>query len=659
MGDFRFGQKWKWLGIAGFFLLLVNLLFFGHHLSERDFGTIRSVSRNYMQLLDENQGKNYRELFEKLQDEEIAYSTPEDYKKLRNMDVTSTEALLLYRENLDYLIHFREQYASVAANAKSMGKFQIFSREGSFAQKNIEKTVQDYGNVRDVPLSLVNGRSLESFIEFKDIDIVVFIVLMSYLYYNVFWFPEEMKGLVFSLKKGRWHEGLWQAFLRAIAVAAVVLIFYGSIFFDSVLLYGRIGDFGASIQSISIFSTFCYGFTIFRVILQIFVLKFALWFLILEFTVGLWIFFRNVKVTFAAVLFAAVFQYIFWNMDLVVFPMNLLKYMNVWFLLDVKGYYCEYLNIHFMNHPVSSYAFAVAAIFILCGLFMAVTIIGYSCLRPVRKAVEIFPGFLKRVKLPVMPLFVTEAYKVMWTQKGILILAAFVWLEYNEFQKTPVQFSTADSYINYLYKEFGGTPEEERLQELYDMQTELQVKNEENEVSVLVQQLAGLDTFIGRYEDCLRQKDEGYSIGLVNPAGFNKLVVKENFWKHVYSCVKAIVFMALLLIQMNMIEYRTGVNRLMHTSRNGERLVRKNKGRIIWLTVIAALLLFFGTEWLETGLYYPISGMEYSLRSLPACADSWYAGPIWGYFAALYGIKAAVVIGAGVLLKNKTAQGIV
>ena len=115
MGDFRFGQKWKWLGIAGFFLLLVNLLFFGHHLSERDFGTIRSVSRNYMQLLDENQGKNYRELFEKLQDEEIAYSTPEDYKKLRNMDVTSTEALLLYRENLDYLIHFREQYASVAA----------------------------------------------------------------------------------------------------------------------------------------------------------------------------------------------------------------------------------------------------------------------------------------------------------------------------------------------------------------------------------------------------------------------------------------------------------------------------------------------------------------------------------------------------------------
>ena len=191
------------------------------------------------------------------------------------------------------------------------------------------------------------------------------------------------------------------------------------------------------------------------------------------------------------------------------------------------------------------------------------------------------------------------------------------------------------------------------------MQTELQVKNEENEVSVLAQQLAGLDTFIGRYEDCLRQKDEGYSIGLVNPSGFNKLAVKENFWKHVYSCVKAIVFMALLLIQMNMIEYRTGVNRLMHTSRNGERLVRKNKGRIIWLTVIAALVLFFGTEWLETGLYYPISGMEYSLRSLPACADSWYAGPIWGYFAALYGIKAAVVIGAGVLLKNKTAQGIV
>ncbi len=306
MGEERFEKKWKWPLLAVVLLVFSWVLFLGQHSGEQDLWETRKVSVKYLQKIEESRGTNYRVLLEEVsEDGRISFENPEDYRKLAWMDTSDIQASALLARSLEYLLSFRQQYATVVENARNMSRFGQFSKENTFSQRNIEKTVDDFANVHGVDLSLVNGRGLEQFLDFWEVDVILFLVFMAYLFYNVFWMPVEMRQLVFASKRGREYYALGLLGRLAGVTALVLLAFYGSIYGLCVFFYGPVGGVGASAQSLEIFSTFPYTFTILRVLCQMVLLKFMAWLAFLTVAVCLWMILGNERLTGVILVFGA------------------------------------------------------------------------------------------------------------------------------------------------------------------------------------------------------------------------------------------------------------------------------------------------------------------------------------------------------------------
>ena len=299
-------KKWKWPLLAVVLLVFSWVLFLGQHSGEQDLWETRKVSVKYLQKIEESRGTNYRVLLEEVsEDGRISFENPEDYRKLAWMDTSDIQASALLARSLEYLLSFRQQYATVVENARNMSRFGQFSKENTFSQRNIEKTVDDFANVHGVDLSLVNGRGLEQFLDFWEVDVILFLVFMAYLFYNVFWMPVEMRQLVFASKRGREYYALGLLGRLAGVTALVLLAFYGSIYGLCVFFYGPVGGVGASAQSLEIFSTFPYTFTILRVLCQMVLLKFMAWLAFLTVAVCLWMILGNERLTGVILVFGA------------------------------------------------------------------------------------------------------------------------------------------------------------------------------------------------------------------------------------------------------------------------------------------------------------------------------------------------------------------
>ena len=159
-----------------------------------------------------------------------------------------------------------------------------------------------------------------------------------------------------------------------------------------------------------------------------------------------------------------------------------------------------------------------------------------------------------------------------------------------------------------------------------------------------MQQAEALTIFTQRYEDLLNRYEKGENVAVINPSGFLRLTFGQNRVEHVYTCVKAIVFVVMLLIPMNQMEYRSGMSGLIHISDRGSHIVRRNKFIIFGLILITAGLLFFGTWWLETVLYYPLEGFSSSIASLPGMDMGL---PVWAYFLLVFGGEMGVTAAVG------------
>lgn len=650
MQEERFVKKRKWLFLTFGLLIFCWGLFLGQCADEQNLCETRKVSMKYIQKIEENRGTNYRILLDKMLGEgQLSFENPEDYRKLLWMDLSDMQASALLAHSLEYLLSFREQYITVLENAKNMSHFKLFSREGSFSQRNIEKTVEDFANVQTVELSLVNGRGLEKLLNFWEVDVILFLVFMAYLFYNVFWMPMEMRQLVFATKRGRMYYALRLLMRLTYMEGLVLIVFYGSIYGLCVFLYGPVGDIGASAQSLEVFASFPYAFTILRVLCQIFLLKFMAWLAFLTVSVWLWVITGNSRLTGVILICSAAVCLMIYRGIWQFYDGGWLACVNPFSILDVKFYYSNYLNMNVWGFPVSVYTVMVWLDF----GWLVMGAVGMSL-----SVAFLYPGRSLSVRGGcwavlrerfVAPLIVTELYKVLWIQKGILILAAFVWFEYNEFQKIPVQLSTGDSYLNYLYEEYGGVPDSDSLADLKELRKKIEVKRVQLEQDLFVQQAKALSVFIERYDNLLSCYENGENVSVINPSGFLRLTFRQNMAEHLYTFVKAIVFIVMFLIPMNRMEYRSGMAGLIHISGRGTRIVRCNKSVIFGLILITAGLLFFGSWWLETALYYPMEGFDCSMASI---LEMDIRLPVWAYFLLVFGGEMGMmaVVGAAVFL---------
>ena len=656
MGDFKFGKKSLFIRIVTL-LFLANAVFYVYtQLDGRSITAMREVSKMFSEQIVENQERNYQFWLKELTSDELVdlsrfHGNPEGFREFIKQQEQQVMIKGLLVELLEHLTTFREQYTVVYENAQRMKNVELFSEPNSFSQRNIEITVNDYQSSNLVQLELVNGRSLVSFINYGYTDYIVVFVVAIYIFITVCPFTAKMKYLVFSTKNGRLRYGLRQMFSIGGHVLGITALFYGSIVLLSFFLYGIPHDFSASVQSIPEFRSFTGLYSIGKVFLQIFVIKFMVLYGFACFSASIIQLLENVKLSVTIIAGISLLQYVFSNAQIISFPWNMTKNFNLWTWLDCSEYYLQYNNINVFNNPVALLSFTIFASYgIMCITAISFTI-AYCCIYPIRFQNQFWKRWLDRLPKRNHSIGYYELYKVLWVQKGIWIIAVFVLWTFIEFSTLPVQFSTEESYLNYLYFQYGGTPEKEKVSELEDLKAQLQMKSQETTVTQMQlmyeQQLLAIDSFIDNYKECVSYAESGINAGIVNPIGVEKLMFKTNTKMHVYSLVKACIMIILLMMQMMSIERKCGVNKLIHLTYEGERRQIRTKSYICLGVFVFTCILFFGVEWIQVLYKYSIGDLQYSIYSLDNYRDCWINIPLWLYLSIEYIIKC---MGVGLIM---------
>lgn len=109
------------------------------------------------------------------------------------------------QEREDKIREFYERHDIIKEQKESMLGISIFANEDSFAYKNIIKTQKDFEKLSQVHIDNINDRAVTSFLEYDELYIIGFIIVM----FTVLSFFDERKKDCGSLCTAAGTEGLY------------------------------------------------------------------------------------------------------------------------------------------------------------------------------------------------------------------------------------------------------------------------------------------------------------------------------------------------------------------------------------------------------------------------------------------------------------------
>ncbi len=437
-----------------------------------------------------------------------------------------------------YLESYPAFLQNVSDNASDLDAISILQGTDSFSMANIEKTAQDYAALSG-KVSFGENRGVVVFSNYITSD---FILIVAVIYAVTLFTEEKRKGLhylVCSTKNGRFQLALW----RVVIVSSVSVIVSLALTFTSVttasVVYGDMGLLRA-IQSVPEFMKCSLPITI----LDYFIFS-ALLKTLAAAIIGLvfWLFSALFESVAAAVGSALIFgaQYLLYALIIPTDALNGFKYCNVFALLNNDVLYKNYCNLNVFGRPVG---FALSATFfgiIVYLLFAAICVVfasGKIMLPEMNN--RIFSQIEKVIsrKSPQLPPFLWEAKKALIDRKGLIIIAAVIYLAVS----STMQYTYTgdiDAEFGKLYEKYSGPVTQEMVdginaehdemeQEWFRLHAEFQEmekngasENDLNRMAYKMQTLAFdvsmLNKFVEKAEDCWAYTCEtGISVEIIN-----------------------------------------------------------------------------------------------------------------------------------------------
>lgn len=351
-------------------------------------------------------------------------------------------------------------------------QFSIFSKQGTFAYKNIEKTPTDFEHLKGIEIipGFDLGFNLSTSFQLTDYLLIVLVLLICFTLFSL----EREKGLTVLIKstlKGRQHTVIAKLFILVLVVTGITLTFYTANLITSETSFG-LGDLNRSIQSIPKFINCTLKCTVLEYLIIWFLQKtVTLCVIALIFAFLFTIIKSNSFIYLIIASFLSVEFYLYHFIDSMS-PVNHLKYVNIFYFLSGNELLGNYINLNFFSQPLNviwTYLFVVGCctlIFpLLCSVafskreqFAGKDISGYIS-EKIRTKTHIFIGNTS--------VFRGECYKHYVNSKVLIILifaVIFAWTSFNEDIDIVYSNGAEVAYATYLNKLEGElTPEKEQF----------------------------------------------------------------------------------------------------------------------------------------------------------------------------------------------------
>lgn len=386
-------------------------------------------------------------LYMRQRDSDFDRAQWEDYAK-QHLEVSeniidgSTTQEDVYREYVavhtlflrsESLMNFPEYLQSIEKNKDYMLTFPIFRDENSFSSRNILKTADDFQSLQNVPLSLENTGAIEGILLYSGSDLFLILLLIVVALCFLAERKRELWGLVYSLQMGRSSLALHRLGILLFLSVTGTLLLYGSNVLLGSILYGGIGNLHISVQSIPILQEYPVPISIGGFLIQYIVLRIGSAFLL---GLILWLLLGALSDARYGVVIGIAFLLIEYGLHHFLpeqSAYNILKYLNLCTYFHIAPLYTHYLNVDILGFPVGirrvSELAALPLIFV-----MSSGCIAQQCFRRPAQGTSWIDIFTRRLGncldrcLKHLPLWGREVYKILFSQRGIVILLLFVYL---------------------------------------------------------------------------------------------------------------------------------------------------------------------------------------------------------------------------------------
>lgn len=335
--------------------------------------------------------------------EEYRKSNPKAYKKAVEMSESSEESFwknsFLYdiSQQIEYINSYPDFISKMYDRAKAQSASSIFGDENSFSYKNLYKTAEDYSGLKDTKLSLVNSDSLTATVKYGLTDFfVIAVVLLICIYLFGYEREKGLYSLIRCTKFGRLKTIIAKVAVLFVLSAFVSVAFILADFTVNTFLYGST-DLSVNVQSISEFRNCTLSVTAGQFLLLFALAKIIGIFVISSLLALVFICFSSSAAMYLTGLGAVGAEYMLYSLIGQNSFINLLKYINIFYILDGGEFFGSYLNLDIFSNAVTSVPIVLAvfgAVFLLCAVFSCVVF----CKRNQQKKENVFSKLFEKIK---------------------------------------------------------------------------------------------------------------------------------------------------------------------------------------------------------------------------------------------------------------------
>lgn len=571
---------------------------------------------------------------------------------------------------------YDDYMTSVQDNVTMMKENPLFSADDSFVYRNLIKTGEDYAKISDITPVEGENRGVMAVLQFT---LSTFILLLVGVYIVLCFLAERQKGLYLLVRcteRGRTVLSLQRIGILCLGVFGAAVILYGTIFVISSVIFPGC-DMGRPVQSIPELGSVIGHYSIGQYF-ALYVLRKAVGCLfaclLLYFCMSL---FRS---SFCVVAFFLLMlgEYALYAFIIPTGRWSVFKYINLYTYTFCGTDYAHYYNLNVFGKPMN--IVGTSDWFVLIGTVVMVLTCLFQYARQyprseyrTLKVIEKLRVFVSRHK-PSCSLMTWELKKVMFSQKGLFIMAILIYLAYSaSVESNYMDFRS--KYVTHWYEDFAGEITVESVQRMYDTRTEMEEDIARWQASVLRLQedrmknlmmgadTAMIDRLISGLEDSilenerqitglnvvLEQAEEGlaYSLKTGNTvmlidSGAYELLLQNDKQTISRNYLYTLLTVVLVLSGIMACEKSSHMEMMLHSLYRGRAQTMVRKIVIMLAVCIVATLSIHLVQYFQIGEVLNFTDKEVLVQSIPCVRDFPLAITIGQYLYFIYGVRVVM-----------------
>lgn len=614
--------------------------------------------------------QDYPDIIEKYNANKPFYTSKEVTYRIRAVQKANAQLEYMRKEYPNKLEKIKEQ-------AENMKEISIFSKENTFSKRNIEKTEKNYQEMRGASLTLGNDEGITAWIHFSMTD---YFMLGSMVFIILQFLEERKKGLwniIYAMQRGRLGLQIRRAGVVMLVSFFGSFILYGSNLVISTMVYGSV-DYGRIMQSNPVFQNYPLPFTTGELIFQYMAIK-GLTFALLGMAIWLAIsavYHINFSILTMGIVLAA--EYIANRTIPIQSKWNVLKYINLFFFLDIKTQTTSYLNINLMGYPIGIQEATLFAVPLFLTIIIILTCVVNVKKKPIggigiiRKHVNRWIAVLSK-KSGHVSIFRFEGYKLLWVQKGVFLLLALGYLAYQNLNDTHIFYSPELGILNDYYKRLEGPVTKNTHNFIKEEQAQIDTmlvalaestklyqegKIGEGDYYPISEQMKSIQNRLNALETLTQRVSEIEQIKrqknikpwLVNSIGYDFMLGEGAISQHRRDGLLVILLITLLMGGAIAYEKQTGALPLVRSTTKGREKVTKMK--ILWAGILSfCVLLPIGyVELRNMNRNFGLSALDAPVQSLEFLEGFPFLFSIKGFLILVYLCRGIVLCSIAILV---------